>query len=229
MESIILSIAIFIGVLLGTSVGTFSGSSISAGVGASSGSSTSVGVGTFGGSSTSVGVGTFGGSSTSVGVGTFGGSSTSVGVGTFSGSSICAGVGTFSGSSTSPDVNAGSGSRTSPDVGAGSGSLFWCFCCFFSGVGVSSGQTFRLRRMTSTSVGIDSNKVIEGQCTKSFLLFRADSNSSKFAFFKLTPIGNFHFIFVSFEINNSMLIVMLFDKKSININKRLSSFRLIII
>nr|CAI6686422.1 BFH_HP1_G0039070.mRNA.1.CDS.1 [Saccharomyces cerevisiae] len=174
MESIILSIAIFIGVLLGTSVGTFSGSGISAGVGASSGSGISAGVGASSGSSTSVGVGTFGGSSTSVGVGTFGGSSTSVG------------VGTFGGSSTSPDND-------------------------------------------RTSVGIDSNKVIEGQCTKSFLLFRADSNSSKFAFFKLTPIGNFHFIFVSFEINNSMLIVMLFDKKSININKRLSSFRLIII
>ncbi|CAI4695417.1 ADI_G0039780.mRNA.1.CDS.1 [Saccharomyces cerevisiae] len=84
-------------------------------------------------------------------------------------------------------------------------------------------QTFRLRRMTGLPWD-QSNKVIEGQCTKSFLLFRADSNSSKFAFFKLTPIGNFHFIFVSFEINNSMLIVMLFDKKSINIKQKIVQF-----
>ncbi|CAI4870453.1 ADI_G0059120.mRNA.1.CDS.1 [Saccharomyces cerevisiae] len=228
MESIILSIAIFIGVLLGTSVGTFSGSGISAGVGASSGSGISAGVGASSGSSTSVGVGTFGGSSTSVGVGTFGGSSTSVGVGTFGGSSIVWSR-YFGGSSTSPDVGAGSGSSISAGVGSRIGTGIGSRISTSIGSRTSPDARLFVFVERPHSVGIDSNKVIEGQCTKSFLLFRADSNSSKFAFFKLTPIGNFHFIFVSFEINNSMLIVMLFDKKSININKRLSSFRLIII
>ncbi|CAI4407595.1 ADM_collapsed_G0028500.mRNA.1.CDS.1 [Saccharomyces cerevisiae] len=54
---------------------------------------------------------------------------------------------------------------------------------------------FRLRRMTAFPYEIDSNKVIGGQCTKSFLLFVQPTQTRQSLLFKLTALSeNFHFI-----------------------------------